>query len=120
MKFNNIWQRRSVYANRFRAGKDIFITEDLTKEQQRLAFLCQQAKRSCNIKNTWTYNNRIYVLNNNDEKSEIKRESDLQDIVSEDKDSNNTEFKGFTQQEIECATLKASSTAEKLASLLKN
>ena len=120
--FNNIWQRRTIYANRFRAGKGVFITEDLTKDQQKLAYLCRQAKRSSQIKNTWTFNNHIFVLTTNEEKIEVKRESDLQDIISEDKDkldTSLTEFKGFTPQEVELASQKASSAAEMLASFLK-
>ena len=125
VRFNNVWQRRKIYANRFRSGSNIFITEDLTREQSKLFYTCRQAKKKNQIKNTWTLNNKIFVLTNDDQKIHIRHTSQIdcittyKPLMQKISSSSLNSFSGFTTNDIELATLKANEAAQRLTDVLK-
>lgn len=80
LTFNNDWKRRSIYAKRVRVGRNVFLSEDLNKEESSLYFQCRKAKREGKIKSTWTMNHKIFILTFKDEKTEIENK-ELLDLV---------------------------------------
>lgn len=59
------------------ARAKIFITEDLTKLRNSLAFECRQLKRDKQINKTWIYGGNVYINDLNNTKLSITSQSDL-------------------------------------------
>ena len=115
--FSNIWTRRKIYANRTRAGRGIFISADLSKEENRLFYLCRQAKKENRIKNTWTMNNKIFIMTHAEKKIEINDSSHLNIVTNAhttSTDSSTTSFLGFTNQEAQNAMKKQEEAIQRL------
>ena len=60
--FTNIWTRNLCYEKRLHLrGTDIYISEDLTKEQNALFYKLRQMKRKREISDTWSKDSRLFV-----------------------------------------------------------
>ena len=57
--------RKKLYANRTKLkGTNIFISECLTREQQKLFYECRKLKKLGKIANTWTRDQEIFIKTN--------------------------------------------------------
>lgn len=78
--FINDWTRRMIYTKRVHIGRNIFLSEDLTRDESSLYYHCRMAKREKKIKSTWTMNHKVFILTFMDEKVEIPNK-ELLDLV---------------------------------------
>ena len=97
VSFQNIWQRKQVYySKKSLKNTNIFVAEDLTKEDGHLFYLCRQLRKTGKIKATWTKELNIIVKTMADEVKTIKHESDLAEF-SEETDSQTPKKKASTK-----------------------
>ena len=83
--FSSVWKRRDVYSSRTKLrGTGIFLAEDLTKEEGKLAFLCRQKRKDKKIKSTWTFNHKIYIRTLDDTQVCVTSEHQLQQLTDPD------------------------------------
>ena len=82
--FSSVWRKREVYSTRAGLrGTNVFLSEDLSASQRAIFFKCRELRRKNKIKSTWTHDLKIWIRDNNDQKTEITTESDLDFIVSQ-------------------------------------
>ena len=82
--FSSVWRKREVYSTRAGLrGTNVFLSEDLSASQCAIFFKCRELRRKNKIKSTWTHDLKIWIRDNNDQKTEITTESDLDFIVSQ-------------------------------------
>lgn len=75
---NNIWKRKQLYQARSKLkGTSIYISENLTKEQELTFYKCRVLRKSKVIKSTWTFENRIYIRTLDDKQHKVDSENDL-------------------------------------------
>ena len=92
--FANIWRKREVWSKRRSLkGTNIFLNEDLTKEDSSLLYECRQLKKQRLIKHCYSNDMVVYVLTNQGTEIPIKSSSDLQDIKSQVTEENGTRSK---------------------------
>jgi len=62
--FNSIWELKSIYRERVRAlrNSNIYISEDLTRDEAQLFFLARKLKRRNLIQSTWTEEGDTYIV----------------------------------------------------------
>ena len=70
VKFNNMWDRRKVYANRLglrhvENARSIFINEDLTKQTAEMFYTARQLRKRNIIKSAWTEGGVLNIRKNN-------------------------------------------------------
>ena len=83
LNFASTWKKREIYAARSDLrGTDIFLSEDIDANQRALFFKCRQLRRNHKIQQTWTQDLKIYVKANNNNKTEITCEADLDALSS--------------------------------------
>ncbi len=81
VSFQNIWQRKQVYFNKKTLKNTrIFVSEDLSKEDAHLFYLCRKLRKDGKIKATWTKELNIFIKTMADEVVTVKGESDLSDF----------------------------------------
>ena len=61
--FNSIWDARSIYRDRIKMLKnsDIYVSEDLTKNESKLFYMARSLKKRKHINNTWTEEGATYI-----------------------------------------------------------
>ena len=63
--FDNLWDRRKLFAARIKLKSkgytNVYINEDLTKNQATIFFLARKAKMEKLITNTWTSNGSVTI-----------------------------------------------------------
>lgn len=78
VSFLNIWVRKKIYfAKKMLKGSNIFISEDLPKEEGHIFYLCRQLKRQRKIKETWTKELVVYIKDVHDNVCAIKTKDEL-------------------------------------------
>jgi hypothetical protein len=84
VKFRNIWKRREVWDSRLKLkGSDIFLSDDLNKDQSKLFYQCRMHRKERKIISTWTNGNKLYVkVKEGDEPILISSEADLESCLS--------------------------------------
>jgi hypothetical protein len=62
--FNSIWELKSIYRERVRALRNcnIYISEDLTRDEAQIFFLARKLKRNNLIQSTWTEEGDTYIV----------------------------------------------------------
>ena len=115
LTFNSIWLRRHLYSKRTSLkGTDVYLSDDLTKEEGSLFYACRQLSKQKKIKSTWTFMNKIYVLTTNDERVEIANKEQLDSLfMSQERDIQQESFmtchsfEGFSSSELQATNLAA-------------
>lgn len=78
VKFTSYQHRADVFRNkRYLKGTGLTISESLTPSRMNILRKAQQVARLGNIKNTWTQDGTIIVMDNQDNKVPIRKLSDL-------------------------------------------
>lgn len=79
VSFINIWLRKKVfYAKKALKGTNIFVSEDLPKEEGRLFYLSRQLKKQGKLKETWTKELVVFIKTLQGEVKPIRSADDLQ------------------------------------------
>ena len=88
VEFSNSWERRKMYASRSKLVKNqemknIYINEDLMKQQAELYFLTRQAKKLGMISKTWTMSGNVYITSRESpEKAvQVNNEKDIRELL---------------------------------------
>ncbi len=68
LMFTSTWTRRLVFDRLQQNGTDIYVSDDLNKEQATLLFHCRQLKRRDLILACWAVNNKIMIRESNDQR----------------------------------------------------
>jgi transposase-like protein len=88
VKFTNYNAKRRIMTARklcknHNGPHPIYINEDLTRQRAKLAAEARTAKRSDVIKDTWTYDGKIFVKLNNDEIKFVTTQGALEDLLKD-------------------------------------
>ena len=109
IKFNNFWDKRKVYLKRFQLPRGMYASEDLTKENNALFYLCRQKKKDGKLKSTWTFDCNVFVQTTDGTKIQIRDKEHLENVLEnktllERQLDLKNPFYGFTNSDIEVAT----------------
>ena len=77
--FSSIWKKGSYILRG--QGSNIFLSEDIGATQHAIFFKCRELRCEKNSKSTWTEDLRIWIRGNNDQKTEITTEADLNFLI---------------------------------------
>lgn len=62
-------------------GNQVYVSEDLTKYRVQLAYDCRELKKNGRIKDTWVANGNVIMKHNDDTRTVVKRNSQLENIM---------------------------------------
>ena len=78
IRFQQDQLKDQVYANRVKLkGTDIYLSECLSREKQKLFYQCRQLRKKSKIKATWTTNENIFIRTLDNELCQVFSEADL-------------------------------------------
>lgn len=81
VKFTNIWKRREVYNLRSQLkNTEIFLNEDLDREERQIFYQCRMLKKQGKITATWTKEMKIIVKTNDGETVVLETRHHLQEL----------------------------------------
>ena len=81
LKFNNVWRRHEIYTARLKLrGTNIYISENLDREKQRLFYQCHLLRKQNVIEQTWSRDLKIYVRTKTGTVIEVKDQQTLNDV----------------------------------------
>ena len=81
VSFHNIWLRKQVYySKKALRNTKIFVSEDLSKEDSHLFYLCRQLRKQGKIKAAWTKEMTVFIKTLTDDVKTVKSESDLDEF----------------------------------------
>lgn len=79
ISFSNIWKRREVYSRKTQLrDTQVFISEDLPKEESALLFECRKLRRERLIKTCYSKDLAVFIRTNLGSEVQITSKSDLQ------------------------------------------
>ena len=66
LNFNSVWECKSIYRERIQAlrNSNIYISEDLSREESQLFYTARQLKKTQRILNTWTEDGQVFIKEN--------------------------------------------------------